>query len=117
MQFRSKSKTKGDRLREGFKDQTEDNFYERVMVQMEEAGQTQIADFLKELREKEEAKAQSIAEKEAREANPASTASPSKIKDDANQKVTEKWKSGSPQSKPMPPSTYKMRKSPILPSD
>ena len=56
-QFQSKHRTKGDRLRGGTKEAPEDNFYERVMTNMEEAGQTQIVDFLQALKAKEEAKA------------------------------------------------------------
>ena len=33
-------------MREGIKQEPEDNFYERVMVDMEEAGQTQMFDSL-----------------------------------------------------------------------
>ena len=38
MQYRSRQRTKGDRLRGGAKGEAEENFYERVMATMEEAG-------------------------------------------------------------------------------
>ena len=58
MLLRSKTKTKSDKLWECMKQEEEPNFYERVMADMEEAGQTQIVDFLKDLKAKEEAKEQ-----------------------------------------------------------
>ena len=106
-------------MRDGIKQEPEDNFYERVMVSMEEAGQTQIVDFLKELKQKEEIKAKKQAEKEAREAY-ASTGSMPRPRQDANKKSPEKWKnSWSPEAKTtaMPPPKAYIRKSPTIQSD
>ena len=63
--------TKGEKLVSNWKE-PEHNFYEKVMEDMEEAGQTQIVEFLNELKEKEEEKARKEAEKEMKENEKAS---------------------------------------------